>query len=162
PLDRGFRWSALLEAAPPDALPGLRDAIASAPLDVGDPEVVTFAMWWARFDPRAALEWTRTEWRAQSSLVVGSVFRIWAHSDPEAAFAFIGQVPEFHNNAAIDATIVGWHESGKPGLLERVASQADGVFRQRLAESLARRLVLALGTEGALHQTEAIADPEFR
>src|SRR5262245_7819716 len=162
PLTRSFRWAALLEQAPPDALPALRDAVAHAPLDTGDPEVVSFAMWWARIDPKAALAWTAAEWRAQSSLVVGSVFRIWAHSDPEAAFAYIGSVPEFHNNAAIDATIVGWHESGRPGLLERVGSLPEGVFRQHLSESLARRLVLSQGTEGALREVEAIADNQLR
>jgi hypothetical protein len=162
PLDRSFRWAALLEQAPADALPALRDAIARAPLDVGDSEVVSFAMWWARSDPSAALEWTSAEWRAQSSLVVGSIFRVWAHGDPEAAFAYIGNVAEFHNNAAIDATIVGWQESGKPGLLERVAALPAGVFRQRLGESLARRLVLALGTEGAMSRIEALTDPGFR
>src|SRR5439155_16070448 len=120
PLDRSFRWAALLEQAPPEDLPALRDAVARAPLDVGDPEVVAFAMWWARFDPKAALDWTHAEWRAESRLVVASAFRVWAHKEPAVAFAQIAKIPEFHQDAAIDATIVGWHESGKPGLVEHV------------------------------------------
>src|SRR5262245_28054748 len=162
PLDRSARWTSLLERARADSLSPLRDAIAAAPLDVGDPEVVAFATWWARFDPKAALDWTGTEWRAQSRLVVAAVFRMWAHAEPAVAFARIAMIPEFHHDAAIDAVIVGWHESGKPGLVEHVQSLPHDVFRQRVAEKLARRLVLALGGEGATRWLATLQDPPFR
>jgi len=162
PLDRSVRWAALLQRAGADALPPLRDAIAAAPLDVGDREVVAFAMWWARFEPKAALEWTSTEWRAQSRLVVGAIFRVWAHVDPKLAFSHIAQVPEFHHDAALDAVIAGWHESGKPGLVEHAQSLPDDAFRQRVGEKLARRLVLALGAERATRWLETLQEPAFR
>src|SRR5688572_23555519 len=146
PVDRLLRWGELLQHASPDDVSSLRDAIAKAALDVGDPELVAFAMWWARFDPAAAVAWTSAEWRAQSRLVVGAVFRSWANHAPDDAWSAIPKVAEFYRDAVIDSTVVGWHESGKPGLVEGVQSLPDGAFRQRVSESLARRMVLALGT----------------
>jgi hypothetical protein len=162
PVDRLLRWAAVLQHADPDALPALRDAIGHAALDVGDPEVVAFAMWWARFDPEATIAWTATEWRAQSRLVVGAAFRSWAHDAPQKAYAYIPKVPEFYSDAAIDATIVGWHESGKPDLVASVQSLPEGAFRQHVSESLARRMVLALGAEGATRWLDSLQDPMFR
>jgi hypothetical protein len=162
PLERSIRWGALLERAGTGAEPPLRDAIAASPLDVVDFEVIAFAMWWARFDPKAALAWTSTEWRAGANLVIGSVFRVWAHEDPKAAFAGINGIPEIRQDAAIDAVISGWQESGKPGLVEHVESLQSGPLRQRVGESLARRLVLALGTQEALHWLDSLTDPAFR
>jgi len=162
PVDRLLRWSALLEHASQEDVSSLRDAIAKAALDVGDPELVVFAMWWARFDPAAAIAWTSAEWRAQSRLVVGAVFRSWANHTPQDAWSHIPKVAEFYRDAVIDSTVVGWHESGKPGLVEGVQSLPDGAFRQRVSESLARRMVLALGTEEATKWLETLTDPAFR
>ena len=162
PLDRSLRWAALLQRADPEMLPALRDAIAQAALDVGDPEVVAFAMWWARFDPEETIAWTSAEWRAQSRLVVGAAFRSWAHHAPDQAYSNIPKVAEFYRDAAIDATVVGWHESGEPNLVESVQSLPDGAFRQRVSESLARRMVLALGADGATRWLETLSDPAFR
>jgi hypothetical protein len=162
PIERSIAWHAVLGQAGPDSVAVLRDAVSAAKLDVGDPEVVAFAMWWARFDPREALLWTETEWRAQSRLVVGAIFRVWAQGDPEAAREASVRVAKFHEEAALEAVIVGWQESGRPGLLEWAQSVPDDSARQRFADMLARRLVLALGTEGATRFVEGIADPAFR
>jgi hypothetical protein len=162
PLERSIRWGALLERSGSDAVQPLHETIAASPLDIGDLEVISFAMWWARFDPNAALAWTSAEWRAQSNFAIGQIFRMWAHADPEAAFKAIGQVPELRQDAALDAVVTGWHESGKPGLVEYVQSIPADAIRQRAGESLARHLVLALGTEAAMRWLETVGDPSFR
>jgi hypothetical protein len=162
PVDRLLSWAQILLSASQDDASSLRDAIANATLDVGDPELVSFALWWARFDPEAAIAWTSAEWRAQSRLVVGAVFRSWASNEPKEAWAYIPKVAEFYRDAAIDSTVVGWHGSGQPGLVESVQSLPDGTFRQKVSESLARRIVLALGTEGATRWLETLSDPGFR
>jgi len=162
PLDRWIRWSALLDRASPNALLVLRDALAQAPVDTGHPEVTSFAMWWAEFDPMAALAWTETEWRAQSRLVVASIFRVWAHHDPMRAYDQVSKLPKFHYEAALEATVVGWQESGKPGLVELVQSLPEGVVRQHLGETLARRIVLTQGAPAAMEWVEAIPDAAFR
>src|SRR5882672_10129117 len=82
PFQRYIRWSALLGGAGPEALPALRDAVAASPLDIGDPEIVSYAMWWARFAPQDALAWTKSEWRAEPQIVVGAIFRVWGNGDP--------------------------------------------------------------------------------
>jgi len=162
PLDRWIRWSAILDRASPDALPALRDALAQAPVDTGHPEVTSFAMWWAEFDPLAALAWTETEWRAQSRLVVASIFRIWAHHEPQRAYDQIARLPKFHYDAALDATVVGWQESGKPGLVEFAQSLPEGTIRQQFGDILARRIVLTQGGPAAMEWVEAIPDAGFR
>jgi hypothetical protein len=162
PLDRSLRWSALLAEADPGSLDALRDAVGAAPIEVGSPEVIAFAMWWADFDPRSALTWTQTEWRAQSRQVVASVVQTWAHREPEIAFEQASAVAQFYHDAAVDAAIVGWHASGKPGLVELVQSLPEGSFRQRVGEVLARRLVLGSGTEGAMQWAANLPNEAFR
>ena len=61
PLRRVTELSALLPTLGPTAVPALVEAFEAAPLDGGDPELVLLGMWWARFDPQAALAWTTTE-----------------------------------------------------------------------------------------------------
>ncbi len=162
PLERLLRWSALLAQSEADSLSELREAVATAPIEGGSPEIVAFAVWWAEFDPQAAVEWTEAEWRAQSSQVVSAAFRVWGHRAPEAAFTRASTIPQFYHEAAVDAVIVGWHESGKPGLIEHVQSLPDGPFRQRVGESLARRIVLARGTEGAMQWVSSLPESAFR
>jgi hypothetical protein len=162
PFQRSIQWSALLGDAQPDTLPALRDAVAASPVDIGDPEVVAFAMWWAHFTPQDALAWTRTEWRAEPQSVIGAIFRVWGNGAPDAAFTAAEGIGEFYEQVAFDGVISGWHDSGKPGLVERVQSLTDDVKRQRITESLARRLVLGQGTEAALRWVETIQEPAFR
>jgi hypothetical protein len=125
PFQRYVRWSALLGAAPADALPVLKGAVSESSLDIGDQEIVTFAMWWAHFAPKDALAWTRSEWRAEPQIVVGAIFRVWGSADPEAAFKAADGIGEFYENAAFDGVISGWHDSGKAGLVESVQAIAD-------------------------------------
>jgi hypothetical protein len=161
-FERSVRWQALLEHAGPDDAAALREAIARAPLDTGDPEVVAFAMWWARFDPEAALAWTDAEWRARSRLVVGGIFRMWAYADPDAAVDGVAKIAQFHHEAALDAVIAGWTESRKPGLLEKAVAMPDDAARQRFGEMVARRLVLARGADEAMRMIEAVDAPGWR
>jgi hypothetical protein len=163
PLGRVTEFSALLPTLGPTAAPALVKAIEASPLDGGDPEFVLLGMWWARFDPQAAMAWTATERRAQYATVIAGIIRSWAHSDPAAALAAARGLPsQGQQELAIDAAIAGWDESGAPGLLERVADLQDR-DQQRLAASVARRRVLSLGPEGAFRWVESLeAAPPFR
>src|SRR5258705_9267597 len=64
PLTRIADLSALLQRCGPDAVPALLEAFENAPLDGGDPELIVLATWWSKFDPKAAFEWTSSDWRA--------------------------------------------------------------------------------------------------
>ncbi len=163
PLARSVGFGALLERAEPDALENLRAALAAAPLDAGDPEYVSFAMWWAGFDPEAALDWaSHGDWQADSWPVLTALFRVWAQNEPERAFAQIWKVEERSRNPAIRGAIAGWQDSGKPGLVEAIQAIPDLVIKQRLSETLAHRLVVMRGASGATAWLEEIENPGFR
>jgi hypothetical protein len=163
PLRRVAEFNALLSTLGPAAVPALLEAFEAAPVDGWEPEFALFGMWWATFDPQAAFAWINTEPRVQRGTVIAAVVRSWAHGDPEHALgaarglSFPGQ-----RELAIDAAIAGWDESGQPGLLEAVMRLGD-MDQQRLAESVARRRVLALGPAGAFRWVESLeATPTFR
>jgi hypothetical protein len=162
PVRRVAEISALLPELTPEAVPALVRAFESAPLDGGDPEIVVFALWWAGFDPQAAREWTRTDWRASYGSVIAAVFRGWAHKDPRQAWGNSQGVGfTVQRELAMDAAMAGWDESGEPGLVEAV-QQLGNVDQQRIGETLARRRVVMLGPEGALRWVDSIGDQGFR
>jgi len=162
PLKRMADLSALLLRCGPDAVPALLEAYEGAPLDGGDPEIVLLATWWSAFDPKAAFQWTSSDWRATYGAVIAAVFRGWAHSDPQEALKNVGTL-RFAGQLELarDAVYAGWDESGKPGLEEALtgSSMAD---QQRFAEILARRRVVELGAEGAIRWAESHANPAFQ
>jgi hypothetical protein len=62
---------------------------------------------------------------------------------------------------AKEAIYAGWDESGKPGLME-VFNQLRLGDQQRLAQILARRRVIVLGTQGAIEWLKTFPNPEVQ
>lgn len=159
PLQRQAELAALLQHTGPDALPAVLQAYEGAPLDGGDPELVLFATWWARFDPQAALAWTSKDWRAGYASVLTAVFRTWARREPEEALAHAKELRfPVQRQMSVEAAYVGWDESGQPGLVESIRAISEPVERQAATETLARRRVATLGAEGALRWAEALPE----
>lgn len=159
PLRRVAELNALLPTLGPTAVPALLEALEDSPVGGGDPELVLFGMWWAQFDPQAAFTWTITESRAQYGSVIAAIIRSWAHKDPKSALGTAQGLPfPAQREFAIEAAIAGWDESGQPGLLEIVARLPD-IDQQRLAGSVARRRVLALGPAEAFRWVESLDVP---
>ncbi len=155
-LVRVKELSALLSRLDATAAKSLGEAFAAARADGGDPEVVVLALWWARFDPLAALAWTTSDGRARTGTAIAAIFRTWAHSDPVKSLGTArGLAYHLHNEVAVDAAVEGWDESGKPGLLEFLAQFPDRDL-QRLCEGLARRRVVAMGPAEALRWVESL------
>ena len=162
PLQRLTDLTALLSGLGPTAAPALLEAFETAPINGGDPEFVVLGMWWARFDPRAAFDWTKTDLRAQYAPVIAGIVRSWAQGDPEAALTAALAIPfPGQREFACEAAIAGWDESGKPGLIEAVEQLGD-VDQQRVSEGVARRRVAALGAASAFAWLETLEDPNFR
>jgi hypothetical protein len=160
PLRRVTELDALLSTLDPAAVPVLLQALDAAPVGGGDPELVLFAMWWAQFDPQAAYTWTVTEPRAQYGSVIAAIIRSWAHKDPKSALGTAqGLVFPAQREMAIDAAVAGWDESGAPGLLE-IVERLNDIEKQRLAGSVARRRVLALGPAEAFRWVESLGTSE--
>ncbi len=162
PLERVAELAPVFPRLSPDALPGVLQAYEHSGLDGGDPEIVLLGMWWARFDPAAAVRWTTTDWRAGYGAVLQAIYRSWGNRDPQEALRSArATVHPGQKDLNTDAAIAGWDESGQPGVEEYVRALPE-LDRQRFGEVLARRRVVSLGTEGALRWAESIEDPEFR
>jgi hypothetical protein len=163
-LRRTAALGSLLAELPPAALEDVLAGLDEAPaLDAGDPELALVATWWARFDPQEALRWTQRDWRAGHGSVVSAVFRAWGHHDPRAAIAAAEQWRfKMQSETGVQKAMVGWQESGAPGLVEYVEGIDDVEQRQLAAEVLARRIVTERGAEGAMAWVEALEDPGFR
>lgn len=137
-LERVERVAQILAAATPRDLVAIQGAIEAAPLPWGDIEYALFAGWWARFDPAAAMSYCYEEVQMRHPRAMGEVLRVWAATDPQAVIAsgwlaslsldVAGLNPEF-----VDPAVVGWFESGKPGLGEWIdtldsAAKTAGLF----------------------------------
>ena len=127
PFERVQRVAEILETARPDQLGKILAAFESAPLPWGDAEYALFASWWARFDPEEAIFYCfDDEFRLNHPHPIREVLRVWGRQDPAAVIAsnwLIGntQVPGL-NPAFVEPFVIGWFESGQPGLLEWIQS----------------------------------------
>ncbi|MEE3329058.1 MAG: hypothetical protein VX252_17090, partial [Myxococcota bacterium] len=140
----------------PDSLQEVLDAYNTVYFELGDFEFEMLATWWARFDPQAAFDYTRTYWEANSYSVPQAVLRQWATQDPHAAMQatlMAGASPEVPD-PFINAVITGWDESGHPGLYEFVYQLGPGFPRQRALMHLAQRQVRRNGVEATMDWAE--------
>jgi hypothetical protein len=157
PLERTADLATLLQKLGPDALTEVRTAFDAVYVGWGDVEVMLLAEWWARFDPEAALEWTRREAIGRHPSVAATALRTWAARDPEAAKQVVEKNPSpEQRRASTEALIQGWEESGQPGLTDYVANLPFGVERQTAVARMARRKVLREGTEATFRWAERI------
>jgi len=124
PILRMERLANLLGHLDSSSLEQVRDAYAELLFELGDPEIVLFVEWWARFDPESAFDWTRKNWEANLPSVSASAVRAWARVDPQAAYRAAGPLDSKDRpfSPYVVALIAGWAESGKPGLDEFIAS----------------------------------------
>jgi hypothetical protein len=159
PLERTADLAKLLQGLGPDALTDVRTAFDAVFVGWGDIEVMLLAEWWARFDPEAALEWTRREAVGRHPSVVATAVRAWAARDPEAARQMVTAIPSpDQRRASTEALIQGWEESGQPGLMDYIADLPFGVERQTAVARMAHRKVRRGGAEATFRWAERIPD----
>ncbi|MFO0688240.1 MAG: hypothetical protein U0900_05990 [Myxococcota bacterium] len=155
PLERTKRVAAILEASGPEDLRELTAAFEAAPLPWGDLDYSLFAGWWARFDPIAAMSYCHDdEIRMRHPSAPREVMRMWARMDPQAVITsgwlnsvsleMAGLNPEY-----VDPFVIGWFESGRPGLVEWIQG-VDGSSKPMAMASYMRMLVVRDGSAKAL------------
>lgn len=124
PLIRIERVAQYLQRADQDQLEEIKSDFEQATLDRGDLEYALFLEWWARFQPRRAYKYTVSgALRGEHGRLQAVAARAWTRADPEGAIEenlFINpySADGSHSTELLDALIVGWFESGEPGLEE--------------------------------------------
>ncbi|MEE2672599.1 MAG: hypothetical protein VX466_02315 [Myxococcota bacterium] len=157
-LGRTADLTALLEKLGPDSLEDLKAAYSTISIDWGDTDLVFFAEWWARFDPAAAFSWTQHQLPTEHPIVVTAVLRTWARTDPVAALLASKVSNQKLRGMFAEACVIGWEESGLPGLLEYVYGLPEGGLQQRAITVLARRKVLRDGPDAAFEWAAGLPD----
>ncbi len=159
PIERVVAVGQILRGLGPEELESVQQAYQSVFLDYGDVELALFAEWWASFDPEGAWRWTRQNQEAEAPSVVHAVMRAWSRRDPQAALLALenlrqpGLIRPYRQSL-----IMGWDESGQPGLVDYIHGLPGLEDRQPALAVLARRRVLALGPEAAFAWAEGLGD----
>lgn len=157
-IERARALTTLLQASGPEDLDEIRRGLATSQRVRGDVELALFAEWWAGFDPLEAFKWTQFEYRADHPRVVSAVIRTWARRSPEEAMSLGHLGPRMASGFGSEinhAAIVGWYESGEPGLFDWILSiNANDTQQKALATYVSMR-VLDDGPRGALAWADA-------
>ncbi|MEZ4331462.1 MAG: hypothetical protein R3F35_06895 [Myxococcota bacterium] len=150
-IERLARLAPVLASAAPSDLDALRTLVEAFTPGPQEAELILFADWWARHDPRSALTWAQRVERDTGLPISMGVFRAWARADPDAALAaalatITARDPRLAQagtwqDPGVQAVIVGWDESGRPGLEQWIFETADPLERQGLMAHLARQRV---------------------
>ncbi len=160
-FQRTARVSQFLESAGPDQLEDITYEFRTAALDRGDIEYALFGAWWARFDPESAYLFADGEIRMEQPRVIAEILRTWAYMDPDGLTA-TGAFQKSSNQLRgmesylVDSVVVGWFESGRPGLDEFVLSQTDSEVRQTALQAWVRMRVLRDGDLATLEWTQSV------
>lgn len=160
-LERLQYVGAYLQRTPPERVEEVRHEFEGAALDQGDFAYAMFANWWARFDPVAAFVYADHDLRLEHPRVLLEVVRIWGYTDPKGAIEsnlLAGR--ELHMPALrgqlVDALVVGWFQSGRPGLDDFVLGLTDASARINALKAWVRMRVLRDGAEETLEWTQQV------
>jgi hypothetical protein len=163
-FERAQRIAQILQRSAPEDLETLRIEFENASLNQGDIEYSLFAHWWARFDPEAAFVYCDNHLRFEFPRVLLDVVRAWGRKDPIGAvesslLARRGTTSPAMADELVDALVVGWFESGEPGLGEWIVQQPDSGNIARGLRAYAKMRVLKYGDVETLEWI--IESPEF-
>jgi len=150
-IERVRRLAVLLQSLPPEAAPEVAQAFENSFVERGDIELVLFVQWWVPHDVEGANDWANTSWRLEHPRVEYAVMRAIGRLDPERALRVYYEQKRGPRTyaTALQAVIVGWYESRKPGLLEFIDTQPSVELRQQTLGTFARLKVLDEGAEKA-------------
>jgi hypothetical protein len=154
-FERVQRVAQILQRSEPSQLESIRDEFETAALERGDLEYALFANWWARFDPQAAFTYAFLHLRLDHPRVILEIVRVWGREDPLGAVASGSlsgldlQMPDLLGEF-VDQLVVGWFESGNPGLEDWIMGLETAEAASAGMKALARMHVLRDGDEKTL------------
>lgn len=158
-IERIHAFTGLLQELPGEAAPEVAEGFEGAFVDRGDIELVLLAQWWTPHDLEAVQMWAISSWRAEHPRIEYAVMRAAARQSPRDAVALYYRSSRDPRTylAVLEALIVGWYESGSPGLLDFIDQQPSTEVRQQAVGTLARIRVLDAGAEAATSWAEQLA-----
>lgn len=158
-IERIHALTGLLQELPGEAAPDVAAGFEDAFVDRGDIELVLLAQWWMPHDMEAVHEWAVSNWRAEHPRIEYAVMRATARQSPKDAVRLYYTSTRDPRTylAVLEALIVGWYESGTPGLLGFINQQPSAEIRQQAVGTLARIRVLDAGAEAATAWAEEMA-----
>jgi hypothetical protein len=158
-VERVAGTAALLSRVGPESLDAVLAAYDGVALDVTDIELVLLAEWWASFDPEAAFVWSALGWRGEHPWIRDAIFRAWGRSDPKVALMRAGTAMG-NRMSYMRAVMIGWDESGQPGLFETVRGLGTSTERQTLIDAMVRRRMTRDGVESTMRWAEALPEDQ--
>ncbi|MFK7897820.1 MAG: hypothetical protein AB8G23_18435 [Myxococcota bacterium] len=168
-LMRIEKIAAHLQTLGPDDVAETRKVFESASFDRGDLEYTLFGTWWASFDAPSAQTWADSQMQARHPRVIAAVVRAWAQQDPQGAadskrFLKVQPGAPLYRADLLDALVVGWFDSGKPGLEDFIQTLGDEDMTRGL-QSYARVRAIRDGHRETLEWArigEGFTEPEQR
>lgn len=149
-FERTQRIAHFLQRATPDQLDDIRYEFETAAQNQGDLDYALFGSWWARFDPLAAFYYADQHLRMENPRVILEIVRTWAYEDPMGLsesgvlLSYDMHMPAL-DTGLVDAMVVGWFESGKPGLDDFIFTLNDSAARATALKAWVRMRVLRDG-----------------
>ena len=156
PLIRVEQLSRFLQGADYDQLEGIKRTFELAPIDRADLETALFMEWWARFNAAEAFRYAFTgELLAEHPRLRWIAARAWAREDPRAVIDSgtllnLAMQDGSFDTYLLDAAIVGWSESGKPGLEAFLSGLTKSSDVTRGMRTYARLMINEKGPREAL------------
>ncbi len=117
-----------------------------------------FAIWWARFDPESAYEWSTDFRNGVDTGIRTEIVRLWARADPSAAARQVKTMPGRQSERLEfwSAVAVGWYESRQPGI-EAFLESAQGSLEQNAVVEVIELIQASEGSEAAIEWVEQLA-----
>ena len=159
------RLGALLPKLGPGALPTVKRVLGEdSVFEMGGVEFELLLRYWALHDPAEAGFYAITS--APIGYRVGAIHVAvppWVHADPQKA---VGTVKVFSMQggdpaaAAQIALVVGWYDSGKPGLEDYIRDLGVGFERQRSLRAYSTSVIRKRGAKALVEWAEAVPEDD--
>jgi hypothetical protein len=162
-LERTARTAIVLQKLGPESAEQVLEVFETIWMDIGQTELVLLADWWARSDPKAAMEWAESDLRTATTTIPFAVLRSWARLDPLGAIdrASKGRRSDpKERRAYMAAAIEGWEDSDQPGVVNYIRGLGAGLDRQQSIRGFTRRKLLREGIDNAFHWADALDDDD--
>src|SRR5262245_23922766 len=161
---RARELGALLPTLGPDAIPAVKEVFRDPSLDRGSAEYELLIRFWARHDPAEATRWA-ADWSPlfyrQAAMLVTLPY--WVAADLQSSIVavqnWILYRPDLRE-AAARGLIIGWYESGQPGLVQYIHDLGAGFDQQTAVATYVRAAVMKEGSDAVMRWAESVPEDD--